>query len=561
MKPLPRNRRAGVALLVGPLVTCLALSACTTGATSTASGHSSGTSASKSDIVVVTAATPDSLAWDASAGNNEANDLEINTQATLVRHPYVKDTKSGQLHQDLHAFEGVLATGYTTSSDGLTYTFALRKNVKSAAGNPLTAADVIWSFKRKLLSGLSLSQSLLAPALTSMSQIKEVNAMTVSFTVAKPGYGPELMAELANIPGEIDDSTLLRAHTTTKDPYAIQWSAQPANVNYGYGAYTMSGYVADQQMVLTANPNYPLAAPKITKITYRVAADAGTRANTLTSGDADMATELLPADQATLAGKKGFAAPQYDQSNTYTTLFTVNDTKGGGPFSNKLVRQAMAYAIPYKQIIQNVYHGRAVQLQGGYEDTTAPGYSSAGLPSYTYDPAKAKALLAKAGVKTPIKVTFNELTAPPDQQQTAIQIQSAAKAAGFDITIKTVQTTAFYEGIDAHTYAGYVWSGGLYGASQLLNLQAPYPVGAPRSNLSGYTNPTFTALVNKAAGLPITDTAELNAIYTQANQILGEDLPIINIVSIPPGWAMRSGLTGVAYRAEGGLDYSQMTAS
>jgi peptide/nickel transport system substrate-binding protein len=99
--------------------------------------------------------------------------------------------------------------------------------------------------------------------------------------------------------------------------------------------------------------------------------------------------------------------PEVENPNTYIMMPLVTNK---APFDNVDVRRAMAYATPYQQIVDNVYRGNAVRNGPGFLLRNAPNYSDAGFPDYTFDPAKAKQILADAGF--PDGVSFSLAVRP-----------------------------------------------------------------------------------------------------------------------------------------------------
>ena len=267
-----RGRRYGRKAAVAALTAAVSVLAAACGAGSSGSSGSSGPSGSRSTtLVVASAALPSTFTFDAASPAGYENlEFGVNTQAGLVRQGYVQDPSNKDLMlQDLYQFQGVLASSYDVSPNHLTYTFHLKTNVKSAAGDPLTADDVIYSWQRKFKASTSITPYIQAPVITDpATQVKKINEHTVSFTVTKPGYGFTLLSLLANVTGYVYDSKLLKEHATKSDPYAVEWSQTHPNI--GFGAYNMTTLIPGTEMDLTANPDYPMAAPSYKKIIFRV---------------------------------------------------------------------------------------------------------------------------------------------------------------------------------------------------------------------------------------------------------------------------------------------------
>jgi peptide/nickel transport system substrate-binding protein len=552
----PRARFAGrgfwVKAAVAVVAATLALSAC--------GGSGSGTSVQKSSsssLVVASAGLPSTFVIDGAAPAGYENlEFGVNTMAGLVRQPYVADPASGGLEQNLYKFEPVLAKSYTVSADHLTYTFTLKHGVKSVAGNPFTADDVVYSWQRKFKAPTSITPFVQDPVITDPDkQLKKIDDYTVAFTVAKPGYGFTLLSLLANVTGYIYDSKLLKEHATATDLYAVNWSQQ--NPNIGYGAYQRTSFTPGSQMVLTANPNYVLTAPAYKKITFRVAADAGTRANTVSNGDADIAVQLRPADQLTLAKSKNAKVYSFPATNMLT-MFTMNTTLP--PFNNQQVREAVAYAVPYDKILSNVYQGRAI-LTKGLLDPRAPNYSDAGLRAPTYDPAKAKAMLAAAGFPNGVSFKLTVSSTVPDVQDSAIQFQSYAAAAGVKITIDQQPAASFGAGITSRKWDAFMWRDMAISSSPQYELGLFFKKAAGKAagtNSSGWVNDKYLAAIDMGAALPDPTTPQAGKYWNLAERMTSTADPQIYIGRIQPSNAFRVGISGYANRLDNDIDFSML---
>jgi peptide/nickel transport system substrate-binding protein len=535
-------------------VALLAAVALTLAATACGGGE---TAAASTDTLVVTSAgLPSTFTFDAAApGGYENLEFGVNTQLGLVRHPYIEDASSGGLDQSLYEFEPALAESYDVSADGLTYTFVLKPDVKSVAGNPLTADDVVWTWQRKFKAETGVTKYVQDPVITDPdTQITKVDDMTVSFTVAKPGYGFTLLSLLANVTGYVYDSVLLKQHVTDEDPYAVAWSQE--NPNIGFGAYQRTSFTPGTEMVLEANPNYVLAAPAYKKVIFRVSSDPGTRANTVKSGDADVAVQLRASDQADLADSPGVSVYTFPSTNMLTIL-TMDTTRA--PFDDVRVRQALELAVPYQEIIDNVYQGRAI-LTTGLLDPLAPNYSGDGLTESTYDPDAAKALLAEAGYPDGVEFSLTVSNSVPDVEQAAIQVQSFAAAAGFEIAIDKQPAAAVSEGITSRKFAAFMWRDMAISSSPQYQLGLFYKKGADgeaaATNASGWVDDTYLGTIDQGAALPDATSPEAGVFWNQAEQITDEATPQIWVVRVQPQNAFRDNIKGVANRLDNDIDFS-----
>jgi peptide/nickel transport system substrate-binding protein len=484
---------------------------------------------------------------DAGFGGMEPN---FNTMAQLLRKPYVPSGSSAALQQDLYTFDPYLAESYEVSDDGLTYTFSLREAV-SAAGNVLSADDVLWSFERKFASPASISPGLLAPSLTDpATQIVKVDDRTVAFTLPNAGLGTTFLALLSDFTTQIYDSTLLKEHATADDPYAVAWSAD--NPNYGFGPYEVTSHEQGSRTVLTAREDFVLGEPEVQTVLINVVNDPATRANAVRNGDADLAEAISPADLETLSSEPDVFVPTVDSPNTHLMMPLVTNK---APFDNVLVRQAMAYAVPYQQIIDSVYRGRALRQGSGFLPPNAPGYDGTDLPEYDSDPAKARALLAQAGLPDGVEFTLAVSAADPDTVEAAVQIQTYAAEAGFTIEVDQMPAAEFGTQRVDHSSQAFLLR------DYAITMTPPYELlvyTAPgnSNNFANWEDASFYEALERGNQLPDALSDEAGRAWNAAERIYLEQSPIVFITQVQPTVAMSEDLSGYAWRSDNFLDFS-----
>lgn len=528
--------------LVALLAVLLALSACATSA-NTQGGEGGGGSA-------LTIVTPDtSIVWALDAGFGGYEPAK-NLQATMLRKPFVDAPQGrGVQQQDVYNYVPYLAESYDVSADGLTYTFHL-SDAKSAAGNTLSADDVLWTYERRFATPTSVIPGVMAPSLTDpATQITKVDDKTVSFTLPSAGLGTTFLALMSDLCGEIYDSTLLTQHTTPEDPYAVAWSSQ--NPNFGFGPYEVTAQQQGVSATLTARDDFVLGPPAITTINLRIVPDAGTRANAVKNGDAQIAESVTPADSAALASDPNVIAPEVANPNTFLMMPLVTNK---APFDNVDVRRAMAYAVPYDQIVDNVYRGLAKRSGPGFLLDDAPGYTDEGFPGYAYDPAKAKQMLADAGFPDGVEFSLAVSAAEPDSREAAVQIQTAAKAAGFTVNIDEQPAAQFAEQRVDHSSQAFLlrdYAITLVPPYELLVYTAP---GSTNNFADWEYQPFYDAL---AAGnaLPDALSDEAGKAWNTAENIYLDQSPIVFIAQVQPNVLVSSSVTGYAWTSDNWINY------
>ena len=184
------------------------------------------------------------------------------------------------------------------------------------------------------------------------------------------------------------DKETMEANATADDP----WSHKYVNETNapGFGAYCLKSWTKNEQISYTANPDYFMGAPAITDVSVRRVPQSSNRVVVLQTGEAQLVTGLTPREFDSLRDKPGVAVAGVAGNEN---LFVHMNFKTP-PFDNPLVRQAIAHAIPFDQIIANGYFGQATQWKG-MVPSSYPGFTASA--DYAYDPAMAKDLLAQAG--------------------------------------------------------------------------------------------------------------------------------------------------------------------
>jgi peptide/nickel transport system substrate-binding protein len=537
-------------LRFGTPLTALAASALVlTGCTPAATTR---TASVDDSIKVAVSALPSSYDLESNfQASNENYTLWAQTMANLLG--YVYEEKDGVQVQDFTKFKGVLAeeeNPYTISDDGQTYTFHLRKDILSHAGNPLTAEDVRWSVERKFaVNGGVLSQ--LKSYFSSMDQVEVVDDHTIAFHLDHPGNNNIFLQVFTGQMGKIWDKTEMVKHATDADPWAAQWAK--ANPGAGFGPYEVESVTEGQQMVLTANPGSAVGESAIRTITLQVVPDSGTRAQLLASGDVDLAESLTPSDQVTIGSNPNVQLPEVENPIEFVALALV---KNKAPFDDDLVRQAFSYAIPYEEIINQIYQGRATPSSGWITSTMGVTDIS-GEPAYTYDVEKAKKLLSEAG-KPAVDVTLTVSNAIPDIVDAAIMIKSYAADAGFNVTVNQLAPAEFGTGRVNLSFQSIL-------AANRSQTQTPSYISVnffspTTANNSGFVaTEEWNGLVKSAVDAGPGTSKEAAPFWQKVQDYLNEDASHLPMVYKQPNQAYSAGLAGMSYRYDNTVDYSLLT--
>ncbi len=360
---------------------------------------------SAKEILILAEDVPAGLNYDGpSAAIPASQQGMVTLMEPLITYAAGQTNDTGVTLPDFSKFEGRLAESWTFDEPTLTWTFKLRQGVKGCDGATFNADDVVYTFQRaKSVSGA-------APIGWFLSNVGSIKG----FGVEVFGKDPKAK-ELGDAVVKVDDHTVqikqgepnalflpvltifgllmydketMEKNATPDDP----WSHKFANETDapGFGAYCLDKWTKGEEISYTANKDYYLGAPAIEKVTVRRVPQSSNRVVVLQTGQAQLATGLTPREFDSLRGKAGLGVGGVTGNEN---MFLHMNFKTP-PFDNPKVRQAIAHAIPFDQIIANGYFGQATQWMG-LVPSSYPGFKASA--QFSHDPAKAKALLAEAG--------------------------------------------------------------------------------------------------------------------------------------------------------------------
>src|SRR5882724_2127689 len=359
----------------------------------------------------------------------EAFGVSTSTYDRLVA--FDRKREAGVWVFDRATIRGELAESYEISPDGLKITFKLRET-KWHDGTPVTADDVKWSLDRAV-SAKSLAKGQMGTgSLTAPEQFVVVDARTITVTLPKPDR--LAVANLATPLAPIFNSKLAKQHATSEDPWAQEWLKTNTA---GSGAYTIEIFKPGEQVVLRRNEDWKSGRdgqlPFFKRIIEQTVPEPATRANLIEKGDADIATDLQASDVLALQSGGKVRVDSTPQSNGFTMI--AFNTQAA-PFDNVKVRQAIAAALPYDDMFEAAIFKRGFGLFGASWTEPPTGDFPQPMPTRT-DLAKAKQLLAEAGVATGFKTTFTFIVnATATTEPMAALVKEALAKIGIEVDIQ-----------------------------------------------------------------------------------------------------------------------------
>ena len=322
-----------------------------------------------------------------------------------------------------------VAESWTVSDDGLTYTFKIREGLKFASGNALTAKDVAYSFERGVRLDKSPAFILTQFGLTGdnvVENAKAVDDTTFVLKIDKP-YAPSFVLNcLTATVGKIVDKDLLEQNSVKVTPtddykYDTDYGNAWLKTNYaGSGPFKIRDWRANEIVVLERNENYYDDPAKLARVMYRHVKESATQRLMLETGDVDIARNLEPGDyEAVLSNKdlQSVSAPK-------GTVYYISLNQKNENLAKPEVREAFKYLVDYDAIGKTLIKGIG-EIRQSYQPKGVLG--ALDEQPYKLDPAKAKELLEKAGLKDGLSVTFDVRNTQPvtgiaeSFQQTAAQ--------------------------------------------------------------------------------------------------------------------------------------------
>jgi len=346
------------------------------------------------------------------------------TQTTGIIHKATYDTLVTFPEGDASEILPALATEWTISEDGLVYTFTLRDGVLFSNGDPMTAADVVFSFNRtKNIAG---NPSFLAETIAS---VEAPDDATFVMTLTQPD--PSILAKI--IYGAFSvvnaDQVMENGGTDTADDAAEGWLNSHSA---GTGPYILESWESQVETVLARNPNYWGEAPYFDRVIITNIAEAATQKIALEAGDIDVALDLTRDQLPDLDGNPEIAALQVTGPIVHFLLMN-EDPELGGPMSDPLVQRAVRLALDYPGY-QALWGGEtpASVIPVGF--ATAYGSDQA----ITRDLDAARALLEEAGYADGFETTLSYPTFTfqgVNMETNAQKIQADLAEIGITVTL------------------------------------------------------------------------------------------------------------------------------
>ncbi len=486
-------------------------------------------------LVAATAANAKALVY-CSEGSPENFSPSINTTGTSMDAARPLYNNLVQFTPGTTATEPALAESYEVSDGGKTITFHLRKGVKFHSGingftptRDFNADDVIWSFGRmwkpdhpyaKVSGGAyDYFNDMGMPDLLA-SIDKGGDDLTVVMKLTKPNA--PIIANLA-----MDFATIQSAEYAD---YLMKKGTpeQFDQIPVGTGPFSFVDYQKDAVIRFKANPDYWGGKPKIDDLVYAITPDATARYAKLQANECQVMIAPNPADIEAMGKNPDVQLLQ--QAGLNIGYLAMNNMKP--PFDKVEVRKAIAMAIDRDAILKEVYQGAGQKAKNPIPPTIWS-YDDQAV-DYEYNPDKAKEMLKAAGVESletdlwwmPVQRPYN-----PNAKRMAEMMQADLAKVGINATLVSYEWGEYRKRLQAgeHQMGLLGWTGDNGDPDNFFTpLLGCDKDGKPAgNNIPKWCNAKFQEEINSAA--EITDQAERTKLYVDAQKIVDDQVPWLNV--------------------------------
>jgi len=431
----------------------------------------------------------------------------------------------------------LLAREVKTSADGGSYDITLRSGLKWHDGQPLTNADVKFSYEYILKTTRAAFRTPLRPV--ESITLNGTEGLTIKLTAPNPSFPVRALAAAPIFPKHLWESI---------DPL----KSGEFKATVGSGPFKLIEATPDTVYRLQANNEYFLGAPVVKEIIFPVIKDANTALQALRTGEVQAMTRELPPEQLTAfstAPLKVAKGPSYA-----STMLQFNNERF--PFDRKEVRQAIDLAIDKKQLVDTLLLGAATIATPGFLHPSTR-YHDASVAA-RYDQARAKQMLDQIGAAhgadvvrvlggKPLSVTLLTYSNNPIRLRSAELITNMLKDVGIKVTVRSLDTNA----VDALVWPEFDVAKGRDYDMAMWGWSAPVQVDSARiaeflhssftlgtGNIGAYKNPQADTLGTQLQSTA--DEAKRKEIIQSLEKIAAADVPFVMLYFQDGNYAFRS---------------------
>ncbi len=448
----------------------------------------------------------------------------------------VEGVPGGTVDRDL--FEGLVtqdsngniipgqAESWTISNSNKLYTFKIRDTAKWSNGDPVTAHDFVYAFRRAVdpKTASRYAWYLEIPAITNVSAIikgkkpvdtlgvKALNDKTFQVTLEKPV--PYFIKMLAH-------TTMYPVPRKVIEKHGDDWT-KPGNM-VSNGAYSLKEWTVNERIVLKRNPYYwDNKETIINEVTYLPITSGNAELNRYKAGEVDM-TSIIPLEHYKSLKK---SIPDQIKTTPYLGTYYYEFNTKKPPFDDARVRKALSYAINREAITKYVIGQGQIpaftMTPNAVSGFTPPDLAYSHLSQNELN-AKAKKLLKEAGYSksNPLKVHLLYNTSE-SHKKIAIAVAQMWKPLGVQVTLENKEWKTYLDSKDEGDFevARGGWIGDYNEASAMLDLKT----SGHGQNDGKYSNREYDATMEKSR--TTSSNEERTKLYMHAEEILAEDMPL-----------------------------------
>jgi peptide/nickel transport system substrate-binding protein len=442
-----------------------------------------------------------------------------------------------------------LAKSWTTSPDGLTYTFELQSGVKFHDGTDFNAEAVCYNYDR----WNNFTGALASPDYafyygavfggygkdSNLVSCKANSPTEVVITLKKP-YTPFLLSQTISTFAINSPAALKAGDADNPDPTKSPYGTGAKGAMVGTGPFMFKEWIPGDHVTVVKNPNYwnKDGMAHLDAVTFKKIADTAAVLNALQAGDIDLATVFNPVDIPVVKADPNLQVITRGES---CNLFHLGMNETFKPFDNVKIRQAVAAAINRQNLVDTFYGGNDnATVAKTWLPPTAAAFKDVNLPAY--DPNAAKQLIADSGV-TDLSFDFwypSDVFRPymPDPKGIFQAIQTDLEAVGFKPNPMTKPwNTGKPTYLNDETKGRYPmwligWTCDWAGPDNFLDTAFFWYGGGKPNPEFAYKNDALNALMKQAEQATSADAAK--PLWEQAQDMIVKDMPTVPLVNSKP---------------------------
>lgn len=426
-----------------------------------------------------------------------------------------------------------MAESWSTSADGITWTFKLKANAKWSNGEPVTADDFVYSYRRMMNPTTGSQYANMLYVIKNAEElnkgtakpedlgVKAVDAHTLEFTLSGPTpYFIELLAHQSSFP----------VNKTVVEKFGKDW-VKPENF-VSNGAFVLSENVPHDHITLIRNKaHYGAAEFKLDKVMYVPTEDRAAALRRFQAGEIDMNDEV-PTDQIKFIRQN--LKDEFRPAPYLGTYYFVFNTKKA-PFDDVRIRQALSLMVDREFLAEEIWGGTMLP---GYS-MVPPGTGTYGTPVWwsakDLSPAeredRAKALMKAAGYGPegkPLKLEIRYNTSE-NHKKTSVALADMWKPLNVEVALVNTDVKTHYAYLREHQPFDIARAGWIADYNDAQNFLFLGETATKSLNYAQYSNPAYDALMAKAA--TEADPTKRSAVLHDAEKILMTDEPYLVLMT------------------------------